>query len=133
MGKQPWCDSTGRLFCFQNEFSHFIVLPIERSTREGYVLTRVCPSVCLSTEWVPPPPPAGDSPPPPPAGQQMEYLVRGGWNASCVHAGGLSCSQYFRLSLKAVPGLNPKLAMLTLSMHCEPLRYFFTTYAVQIY
>ena len=24
-------------------------------------------------------------------GQQMEYLIRSGWYASCVHAGGLSC------------------------------------------
>ena len=43
------------------------------------------------------PPPSQDcgtplSPPPPPeTEQQREYLVRGGWYASCVHARGLSC------------------------------------------
>ena len=30
-------------------------------------------------------------PPPPGTGQQMEYLIRRGRYASCVHAGGLSC------------------------------------------
>ena len=29
--------------------------------------------------------------PPPPIGQQMEYLICSSRNASCVHAGGLSC------------------------------------------
>ena len=28
---------------------------------------------------------------PPGIGLRMEYLIRGGWYASCVHAGGLSC------------------------------------------
>ena len=38
-----------------------IVTDRVRSTREGYVLTRVCPSICLSTggEGVPQPGPAG--------------------------------------------------------------------------
>ena len=123
--------------------------------REGNVLTRVCPSICLSTGGVPishnalqhfpechgadtegvpcqvqlgggyparrggtlpggypggvPPRPGQDGgypyrvPPRPgqdggyPArrgtqlGQQKEYSLHGGWYASCVHAGGLSC------------------------------------------
>ena len=32
---------------------------------------------------------------PPGIGQQMEYLIRCGRYASCVHAGGLSCSELF--------------------------------------
>ena len=31
------------------------------------------------------------NPPPGGIGQQMEYLIRGGRYASCVHAGGFSC------------------------------------------
>ena len=38
----------------------------------------------LFTDWVAPPPP-----PPRGIGQQMEYLIRDRWYASCVHAGGL--------------------------------------------
>ena len=98
-----------------------------RSTREGYVLTRVCPSIRPSVHkgrggvpqpgpdrgvpqlGVPPgqgwgtsqqggtslarmgyPPPAGVPPPlPASTGQHMEYLIRRGRYAFCVHAGGL--------------------------------------------
>ena len=84
-----------------------------RSKREGYVLTPVCPSVCLSTGGVPHLARRGGVPQPgpakgyckgwgtplpgmgyPPPGQdcRWEYLIRGGRYASCVHAGGLSCS-----------------------------------------
>ena len=35
--------------------------------------------------------PTWGKPPPPP--QHMEYLISGGRYASCVHAGGLSCSE----------------------------------------
>ena len=99
-----------------------------RSTKEGYVLTRVCPSIRLSVHigggypgqvqqegvshlgyppptsdlaggtppWVLPPPPFKPGrgvPLPPTSGntKQMEYLIRRGRYASCVHAGGLSC------------------------------------------
>ena len=50
-----------------------------------------------SQGWVPPPSRDGIPPiqrwgtPAPLIGQQMEYLIRGGRYASCVHAGGLSC------------------------------------------
>ena len=37
---------------------------------------------------------------PPGIGQHMEYLIRGRWYASCVHAGGLSC--YINFSVTAV-------------------------------
>ena len=42
--------------------------------------------------YLPPPPPAKvPSPPPPGIGQHVEYLIRWGRYASCVHAGGLLC------------------------------------------
>ena len=96
----------------------FIVTDRVRSAREGNVLTRVCPSICLSVpggstwarsswvggypcqvqpEWYPT---SGTPPPPsdlaggwgvPHLGSQVEYLIRCGRYASCVHAGGLSC------------------------------------------
>ena len=53
--------------------------------QEGNVLTQVCPSVC----------PWGrgyhQGTYPPGIGQRIEYLIRRGRYASCVHAGGLSC------------------------------------------
>ena len=39
-----------------------------------------------------PPTKVGTPPPPPGIGQHMEYLIRCGRYASCVHVGGLSCS-----------------------------------------
>ena len=43
------------------------------------------------------PPVQGTYPPPPRIGQHMEYLIRCGRYASCVHAGGLSCSNLLHL------------------------------------
>ena len=73
-----------------------------RSTREGNVLTRVCPSINLSVHggggqssrggvrssrgWG-----RGSAK----IWQQKELLLRGGRYASCVHAGGLSCFHWF--------------------------------------
>ena len=42
-------------------------------------------------DWVLPPPDLGPGTPPPPQHSE-EHLIRGGRYASCVHAGGLSCS-----------------------------------------
>ena len=68
--------------------------------RMGYPLSRygVPPSptrdgVPHSQGWGTLPARMGLPPPPPRLGQQMEYLIRGGRYASCVHAGGLSCSR----------------------------------------
>ena len=108
--------------------SNIIITARVRSTREGNVLTRVCPSINLSVHrgGYPYPimlcnisqnamrrggtrtPPGGGTrvryPPwggypgqvPPRGGtrvgQQKEYSLHGGRYASCVHAGGLSCS-----------------------------------------
>ena len=82
----------------------YVIADCVRSTREGYVLTHVCPFICLSI-WGGGPGQVRwgrggtrgrvSSPPPPPAGHQMEYLIRRGLYASCVHAGGLSCSLWF--------------------------------------
>ena len=41
--------------------------------------------------YLPPLPGQGTYPPPPRTGQHMEYLIRRGRHASCVHAGELSC------------------------------------------
>ena len=116
-------DSTSNEYIIHLTFSQkvrFIFTNCVRSTREGYVLTCVCSSICLSTprggrypSQVQPregTPSRGvpylRSPPPrwtwpggypcwgegvPNFGKQMVYLIRRGRYASCIHAGGLSC------------------------------------------
>ena len=62
----------------------------------GRLCFDTCLSVCLSTGGTPARSDVGGvyprwGTPSPHTGQQMEYLIRGGRYASCVHAGGLSC------------------------------------------
>ena len=55
-------------------------------------------------EYPPPPPTRNGVPPHPGIGKQKDYFLRGGRYASCVHAGGLSCSEkisYAGSNLKA--------------------------------
>ena len=89
---------------------NYLLPPAYVVRREGYVLTRVCPSVCPQgggggqSSWggggVSPagrgvsPARGGVSPARGGSaniGQQNEYSLHGGRYASCVHAGGLSC------------------------------------------
>ena len=67
--------------------SKILITDRVRSTREGYVLTHVCPSVCPDGGGGTPARSDGGIS----TGQQMEYLIRRSRYASCVHAGGLFC------------------------------------------
>ena len=106
--------SVGKVLCFRRILD-FIILPTAYVVRrEGNVLTRVCPSFCLSTPGgrypgqieaggVPQPGPArGDTPAGgyPCRGYPTLYRITDGVHdtprsvcllRSCVHAGGLSC------------------------------------------
>ena len=73
-----WCDAWSNQcheFHISVKHSFFFITARIRRMGEGYVFT-----LCVS--------------PHPPAGQQCEYVLRGGRYASCVHAGGLSCFFY---------------------------------------
>ena len=105
------------------------------STWEGYVLTRVCPSVCLSTgggypsQVQPGGYPCQGGGIPPGTGQQMEYLIRRSQYASCVHVGGLSCSlckiMQFRSVISASLPLESAAAKTSLLCHKKTGSKFF--------
>ena len=74
-------------------------------TKMGYPLPGQDGGCTPARDGVPPPPPIQRWGPPK-IGQQMEYVIRSGRYASCVHAGGLSCVMHFVFSriLSTIPG-----------------------------